>query len=215
MFVARHAGNYFARPFLPHSSNHLRDARSLDIDAKRVCIWCWHTRRQLVVETEGHVVLECPHYDEPRNAFLRALTYSVRRDIDKLNCSEAKLQALITQTCPDVWNNFGRFVASIRQRRRLLRTMFSQRTDCVAKNSFVVRREEWRKLGKRVCRHGVFFRSGFDSECTCLRSAVQPMARYMPMLDHDLKLLTITTYDHSTLKRLGQLQAEMRRLNYT
>ena len=39
-------------------------------------------------------------------------------------------------------------------------------------------------------------------------------ARFMPTIDHELKRITIVAFDNDTRRRLGQLQGEMRRLNY-
>ena len=39
-------------------------------------------------------------------------------------------------------------------------------------------------------------------------------AVHMPKIDHDLKEIVVVPFDVSFNRRLGQLQAEMKRLNY-
>ena len=77
-FLAIHAGNFFAKAFIPKSSNHTANVVSLGIEPSRVCISCWHWRRQFCLEDEGHVCFECPGYDTIRAMLHRDLTDDTR-----------------------------------------------------------------------------------------------------------------------------------------
>ena len=61
-----HAGNFFAKAFLPQRRAHLLDAANLMVEPSRVCIHCWHFHRQMVTESEGHALFECSRYKRER-----------------------------------------------------------------------------------------------------------------------------------------------------
>ena len=65
-FLARYAGNYFAREFIPTTMVQKRRAEELGIQPSRVCLFCWHNSRRVCFEDESHVLLSCPRYSRER-----------------------------------------------------------------------------------------------------------------------------------------------------
>ena len=117
------------------------------------------------------------------------------------------------------WIAFGAFAARVRQKRRELRRRFDQLTDRISKQEYSARRTAWRLDGGLICRHGAFFASGQRDACPCMKeSAISDDWRYarkMPQLDHETKALIVVPFHRDGFKRIGQLHAQMRRLNYT
>ena len=215
-FLGRYAGNYFAKPFLP-SGRHAIDAESLDIDASRICIHCWHSRHQLILEGEGHAFFECPISDAARSDFIREISASLRNDVNVQLCSDAKLLAVLRSSTRADWSAFGRFASRTRQLRRAMRRRFLARVDTLQRRGFANAKKEWKSSGGVVCRHGVFFQSAQGKECPCMRRAEDQdwqRARFMPTIDIDLHALTVVPFESAGFRRLGQLQADMRRLNW-
>eukprot|EP00973_Karenia_brevis_P029103 4014792-Karenia_brevis.AAC.1 len=76
----------------------------------------------------------------------------------------------------------------------------------------------WVKAGKWVCRHGVFFANGQPPVCPCLKQVPVlqdwSKARYMPHLCQEMRAIIAIKFDATSFRRLGQIQAEIRRLNW-
>lgn len=221
VFLGRYAGNFFAKAFIPLSANHVQDANNLDIEPSRVCISCWHHRRQIVLECEGHVYFECPEYDKARSDLYNEIVKSTLNRIQAQGSGEKKLLSLTTSATPSDWSALGHYAWRVRQARRRIRQRFEDMSAEAKRISYSIKRDTWRARGGRVCRHGVFFTSQQTSDCPCMRAAVnQPgleiwkHARYMPRLSEDLKMMIITPFDAVHFCRAGQLQAEMKRRNY-
>ena len=210
-FLARYAGNYF----VPKSA----DALSLDIEPNKMCIYCWHYRRQLVLEGEGHVLFECPQNDRSRRSFLSEVTTAIRDRIDASSSGDAKLLTVLGSTIPSDWAAFGRLAARVRQNRRHLRRRFEQLSVDLERHSFTARRDAWRVNGGYVCRHGVSFKIAQGQLRPCISPEMNASqwihAQWMSVICHDLKNILTASFDPTTFKRLGQLGAEMRRLNYS
>ena len=64
--IARYAKNYFARLLCPHTAAQRLKCAALQVDPETVCLSCWHERRAVVCETEAHVLLDCPRYENQR-----------------------------------------------------------------------------------------------------------------------------------------------------
>ena len=218
LFLGRYAGNYFARPFVPKSANHCQDAGSLGIEPNRVCIHCWHFRRQLVFEDEGHALFECPHNDASRMFFLSEVTDTTRESVNAAGNSETKLLVVLGSHRRPDWAALGRFLAQVRQGRRILKRNFEQKTLEAERLNIERMRLSWLSKGGYVCRHGVFFAAGQGRSCNCM--SAQPsaadwrFARFMPELNHELKIITVTPFRVMTFRRLGQLQSEAKAQNY-
>eukprot|EP00973_Karenia_brevis_P073308 10185248-Karenia_brevis.AAC.1 len=56
-FLGRYASNFFGWSFLPQSRIQLERLRNLGIDSRRICLDCWHHRREQYLEDELHVLL--------------------------------------------------------------------------------------------------------------------------------------------------------------
>ena len=214
MFLARYAGNYFAKEFIPRTAGQIADASNLGIPPSRVCLHCWHYLRQIVLEGEGHIFFECPLYEKARTDFLLELSSYVRNKVGSLGSGDEKLSCVIGSFCPSDWAALGRFTARVRQTRRSMRRKFDDWSQTLSRRSFANRRVEWRSRGGFVCRHGAFFKAAQGSSCPCMRPIgdnAWQFARYMPSLDTQLRALVTVPFDAEQFMRLGQLQAEMRR----
>ena len=105
-----------------------------------------------------------------------------------------------------------------RQNRRRLKNLFEDLEKRLTNTGFERQRTRWRASGKPVCRHGVFFQTlpeaGMSHNQSEVEAAVWHQARLMPDIDHDLRGIATIAFDRATVRRLGQLQAEVRRLDY-
>ena len=116
--------------------------------------------------------------------------------------------------------SFGHFAAQVRQTRRKIRRRFEMRAKRLSSDGFNAKQVLWPRSGQFACRHGVLFARPHLRGCPCMQMTTRDdaarwqHARFMPALDHDLKALVAVQFDLSGLQRLGQLQAEMRRLHY-
>jgi hypothetical protein len=222
IFLARYSGNFFAKRFIPQSSNHLRDAAQLNIDPTRVCISCWHFRRQLIVEGEGHVFMECPDYDNARQEFLNNIDPATNEHIKRPSSGDEKLLHVICSNVRNDWEQLGRFAARIRQSRRHLRRRFEGMGNRLEHAEHHIRSASWKASGGRVCRHGICFTAAQGTTCPCMQTsslvsdpAQWKYAKSMPKIAHELKAIIMVPFSGCDRRRIGQLQAEMKRRNYT
>jgi hypothetical protein len=218
-FLAIHAGNFFAKEFIPKSQNHIADTSSLGIEPSRVCLSCWHRRRQICLEDEGHVSFECPEYDNARDLLLQQLSVLTRSAVEAAIGVREKLIAILCCTSPDDWKAFGEFAARTRQTRRKIRRSFEILQARLTNKKFEHRRVAWQQRGQLACRHGVLFDSPKGSPCPCMLKALPEdawsQAKYMAAIDHDIKAIIAAPFALATFRRLGQLKAELKRLNYS
>ena len=116
------------------------------------------------------------------------------------------------------WNLIGSFVGKMRQTRRKARTQLEQAAKDLQARSFVQRKACWKASGKVVCRHGVIWRRRVMTTCPCMSDDADHVdwldAVLMPALDHESRSLVVTPFDGQYFRRLGFLQAEMRRLQW-
>ena len=217
--LAIHAGNFFAKEFVPKSSNHVADSMSLGMEPSRVCLSCWHQRRQMYWEDEGHVAFDCPDYEKARELFVQQLSDRTRAKVDAALGGREKLVTALCSVDPGDWKALGSFAAHVRQKRRRIRQQFEARQSQLISCKFEHRRLAWQQKGLFACRHGVLFDLPKGSSCPCMQRTTQDSdwrkAKYMTRIDHDLKNIVAVQFVLPEFRRLGQLRAELKRLNYT
>ena len=115
-------------------------------------------------------------------------------------------------------NALAQFLVRVRQTRRRHKVQFEQKNEAVVTQSFACRRAAWRLTGKPSCRHGVLFTSMPDENCKCMSTvrcaADFATAKFMPALNHDLKIITAVRFDFDSYIRLGSLQSTARQLGW-
>ena len=216
--LGRYAGNFFAKQFTPQSRNHVADSEQLGIDPKRVCISCWHYRRQLVQEGEGHVFMECPTYVDARSEFLASLHQDTNDQIRTRGSGDEKLLYVVSSHKEGDWQALGRFASKIQQSRRRIRRRFQEMSDRLEQRGYDQKAACWRRSGGFVCRHGICFTSAHGPGCSCT-NAHNPAdawthARWMPYIDTDMRKIVMVPFDLGRMCRIGKFRAEMRRLNF-
>eukprot|EP00973_Karenia_brevis_P029596 4082892-Karenia_brevis.AAC.1 len=67
-----------------------------------------------------------------------------------------------------------------------------------------IKRAAWRTKGLHVCRHGMFFRSGYGPSCACVQAVPNFQGvQYMPVLDHLSKTILAKPFERDGVQRLG------------
>ncbi len=215
-FLARYAGNYFARDFIPSTRIQLQRAAEVGVDASRVCIHCWHTSRHVHLEDELHVLMLCPRYVRERAQFHASLSTATALAFTSAPGSSQQLALVLQSHLPQDWEALASHAHKIRQSRRRMRTDFQQRAAKLLRHGFVTRKAAWRKKGMAVCRHGVFFaapHAGFACPCTAQSESAAELwskACFMPTIDKELRHLVAAPYDAGTCRRLRSLQDALR-----
>jgi len=215
-FLGRYTGNYFARDFIPSNALQAQRAQEHSVDCSRVCIHCWHSRRELFLEDELHVLLLCPRYRLIRTKFVEALSNHTRACFHAAEGSRQQLETILASNCPQDWHAFGQFTHCVRRSRRSLRRDFEERTRKLAKHGFITRRAAWRSKGLTVCRHGVFFKIPLSAfQCPCMLHAPNlsehwEKAVLMPAIDADLRRIVAVPFEASSWQRLRPLQNTLR-----
>ena len=211
-FLARYAGNYFAKKLIPSRPCHMSRLTSLGLEGSRVCLHCWHCDRSLHLEDEAHMVTSCGLYRGQRSDLLNELTESASVSYSSAGSQDGKLAALISSIAPQDWRAFGKFLSRARQLRRKMRTSMQRRYADSERRSFESCKPKWKREGKYVCRHGVFYEVQVACACLDLSSEADwSSAVLMPVIDEALKDITVDTFDPHSFQRLGQLRAELRR----
>jgi hypothetical protein len=217
LFLARYAGYFFTKAFIPQRRAYLLDAANLDIQPSRVCIHCWHLQRQLIEESEGHVFFECPRYTAARAHYINEVTEPTRAQLHAVGDSVKKLIVALGSFAAQDWDAFGRFAGRIRQVRRRMRQQFETLSNKLAKRAYAQQRIQWRSRGRFVCRHGVFFVESLDCPCLSPMRAdpgAWTSARKMPHLCHELKAIVTIPFELGAFERLGVIQSRARRMDY-
>ncbi len=211
-FFGKHARNYFAKNLLPALPRHLAFVNDLSLSANTVCLACWHSRRQLALEDEFHVICACPEYRKARSTFLQQVspTFALDSSQDLLN--------VLSCSNPLVLNALGSFLARVRQNRRQLKLKLERYSNAVLTSSFAVKRAAWRFKGRPSCRHGVLFGTLPPDGCRCMATHSEDSdwqaARYMPALDHELKIIVAKPFLREQFVRLVTLQHRARTLGW-
>ena len=150
--------NTHAKSFLPKSSHHLLDAASLDIPPSRVCLMCWHRRRQLCLEDEGHACFDCPEHDRVREYLFQQLSASTAAEMEVAGSGREKLLVMFNSTVQNNWKASGEIAGRVRQARQGMRRTFEARQKQLLQQGFDVHRVQRRARGLAVCRHGFSLR---------------------------------------------------------
>jgi len=214
-FLGRYAGNFFAKSFLPDL---VRDSAALAAartESSRVCICCWHYRREVHEEDEAHVFISCPQYRLHRDKLRRSVSSALSRQIFGLPSAQDKLLGYLGSHMSEDWQAVGTYCGQVRQARRKLRSEFERLEALLKRCDFAAKRMAWRQRGLFVCRHGVFFVAAQGRNCPCMSAhASDDMAwqhaRYMPALNEQLRKLIAVPFNAQQYVRLGVLQAQMR-----
>ena len=111
------------------------------------------------------------------------------------------------------------FLIRTRQTRRKLKVEFESLNDAVTKKSFVAKRAAWRFRGRACCRHGVLFITTplNGSRCMAVSNSTEgewAQARFMPALNHLLKIVVAVPFDINTFQRLSKVQHRARTLGW-
>ena len=113
---------------------------------------------------------------------------------------------------------FSKFLRRSLQTRRLLKVKFERLGKLAETSSFAAKRVAWRMRRRYACRHGVLFLSSPPGGCKCMAphsdSPDWDLARFMPCLSHDLKMIVATPFDRATFERLAVLQGRSRQLGW-
>ena len=197
-FLGIHAGSFFAKSLLPKSHNHQQDAASLVIDPSRVCLMCWHCRRQLSLEDEGRSCFDCPQYDKFRAILLGDLSSATVAETSRAGSGNEKLLVILNSALQQDCEAFGKFAGRIRQARRGMRWAFEARQAILTQTGFDSRRLQWRQRGLAACRHGVFFARAQVDKCPCMDrdhpEGAWSDARHMASIDHDLRAIVVRPF---------------------
>lgn len=137
-FLGRYAGNYFAKTLLPSSRRHLTRMASMSLDAKRVCLHCWHVLRLAHLEDESHAVAQCPLYHVQRMELLNEITNDVRQAWHGTASPDEKKHVLLNGTSKQDWVAMARYLARVWQVRRRMRLAMQRRCDLISKHRFQV-----------------------------------------------------------------------------
>ena len=213
-FLGRYAGNYFAKKLLPTNPRYASRLAAAELDGSRICLHCWSTSRSLFLEDEAHVLVECPLYRLQREDLQRELAESTRAPYKTKESKKEILALLLNTDRQQDWKGLGKFLARVRQLRRKMRRNMQHRCADYESRCFDSVKAHWKREGRHVCRHGVFFGAGFRAPCPCLSPASTAdwsTAILMPALDTNLKCIVTDSFDRSEFMRLGLLQAELRR----
>ena len=215
-FLARYAGNFFAKDLLPDGARWEKNGY-LTQERSRICLACWQRDRAVLLEDEGHVLFECPEHAVARERLLKNLVPNTLELVQAASSSNAKLLAILSSFQPRDWDILGKVCGQMRQGRRRFRAKFETLNARFLREAFAPLRSAWRNNGKYVCRHGVMFASRQPLRCACLSKvdcSSWSKARFMPSLDHELKAIVARPFDLASFCRLGELHAEVRRLGW-
>ena len=213
-FLGRYAGNYFAKPILPSHARYKARLTNLGIEASRICLHCWQTERTLLLEDEAHIIFECGLYERQRRDFQVELSGNTQQYISIAPDATDRLKLLLRSWAPGDWQSLGKFLARARQVRRRARANFQRMAEQQERNCFEEHKRIWRREGRTVCRHGVFFNTTEAIDCPCLmprQEADWRLAMLMPVLNEETKNIEVDTFEVHSFQRLGCLQVELRR----
>eukprot|EP00973_Karenia_brevis_P033724 4650546-Karenia_brevis.AAC.1 len=210
LFLACHAGNYYAKGLIPHSMQRRTAMVQQGTNPSRICLFCWTQRDVTVLENEAHVCLECPAYDAQRDSLFSTLSQEVFQFLSTNQNADAKLHRLLASSSKEDIVAFARFLGRLRQVRRKLRKKFEAMQKQYDQTLYSYRKQQWRSQGYWVCRHGLFYKRRPTADCTCMESCWGD-ALWMPHLSKTLKAIVVTAFDASQVRRIGQVQAELKK----
>ena len=214
LFLARYACNYYAKELLPHTVAHQGQLEAAGVARESVCLHCWRSSRQSVLEDEDHVLWDCPGYLVSRTEFIDEL-----EDATRCACiagtADTRTSTLLSSARPTDWKALAKHVARIRQLRRKHKLTFERLAARAQNNGFKTRADAWRNQGRWVCRHGVFWLKAQGRQCPCMLATTQDSswrnARWMCHLEVELQMLVAVPFKRSGFKHIAHLRAECAR----
>ena len=215
--LGQYSANYFAKSLLPRSRIKRAALASEGVDPDCICLSCWIWRDIAVLENSAHVIIDCPAYAQCRSSLLESLTPELQARLIAARTSEAKLATLLTSHSSHDWVQFGAFLNSARRQRRRTRISIDRLSSQLERDRFMTKKAAWRAKGRTVCRHGMFFKVGGRAECHCMNMSSESRPprcddiALMPVLSVTLKEIVVAPFNAQTVKRLGELRAELRR----
>ena len=215
--LGRYAANFYARSVAPCSATALQDAQRVGVDPNTICLACWHSSGTLHLDDEAHVLTHCPVHGTAREELLMKLSVGTCLQLAHARSAQDKLLTLLGSQVENDWALVGEFAHKVRQARRKQRNEFEALEKWLLTQGFVHRKVAWQTHGKFVCRHGVFWQTHAHVACPCMQappaqSEMWHLARWMPVLDRELKAIIAVPFDSHGFRRLGVLRAELRRL---
>lgn len=168
VFLARHAGNYFAKVLLPTAPRNGSLLSERNITPSRICLQCWYDCNDIQLEDEAHVLLHCPAYAKQRRDLLSDASGNLVDLITAAGTDDGKMRAIFSSHLKQDWESFSRFLARIRQACRKMKVVMAEMGVRRVEQSFEKQKEAWQYSGRFVCRHGVFFQSLSRISCPCM-----------------------------------------------
>ena len=166
-------------------------------------------------EDEAHVMLECPAYNQQTTDMMMKFSAVFKAGLEKIVSNQGRLEALLSCQKIRDFTTIAKFVSRTRQRKRKLGLELALTPKILKEQSFHEKRDAWRNSGRRACRHGVLFADAPGVNCPCVNSTTSEgdwhSAAWMPAISEDLKALIAVKFEAANYKRLGVLQAELRR----
>ena len=215
-FLVCHAANYFARDFMPTTRVQSQRMEDAGVPENRLCLHCWHVRREIYLENEQHVLFACPLYNTARQDFRHELFADTSQALGQANGYSEQFDVLLSSMRAGDWQALGKFVARIRQARRHMRIEFQGRTAKLKRIGYQRSKAKWISQGGTVCRHGTFFNCGSAGfHCPCTSSApgsseAWQQAAFMPAVDVDLRAIVAVPFNAARWQRLRPLQNRLR-----
>ena len=157
----------------------------------------------------------CPSYQHERTDLYKEVESDMQSEFQSCGDQWKKLDNLLSSSSQQTWIAFSRVLSRVRQKRRRFRTQCYLDQKHLQKHAFITCKSKWRNLGRKVCRHGMFFRPGHTKDCTCLSNSrsTEPDWNgvvFMPASDPRLKAIVTVPFDVKNVHRLGQLQSHLR-----
>jgi len=212
MLLGEYAANFFARSFTPKPTHRNHLPIDDDSDLNRACVFCWHTLRLFHLDDEAHACFVCPFHSRARDDLLMELGPQVLNKVRSQHSAEQQFHTMLSTTTPSDWCAVGKFLGRMRQARRNLRKQFTSMEKRINDSGFHQKKRCWLAAGKFVCRHGVFF--NVHRECECMTTNPDwTGAQHMPYIDKETRALLTCRFERVSFRRLGQLQAQLRRLD--
>ena len=146
-----------------------------------------------------------------RTELFQALCHRTREDMSAIGSDSERLVRLFASHESEDWQSMGLFFQRVRSKRRHLRSHFTQLSCQLDRRRFAAQKAAWRASGRFVCRHGMFFSSGFNGVCRCVeRVPTWNGVVRMPALSAQLKDIIVVPFDAAAVQRIGVLQAQKR-----
>ena len=141
------------------------------------------------------MVFYCPQYEKIRADFVKEASPKYVHLMSEAWPDHSKLSKLLASHLPEDWVAFGKFLARVRQARRLTRRRMAAFAQRSVTHNYVVRKAAWKLQGRRACSHGIFFKKQQGTTCPCMRpqssSNAWRLTKFTPYLDNETKTMAI------------------------